>query len=325
MNPRPLVVVLDDLEDAARRLADWSAIERRADLSIHTAQLRDADLLDAVKDADALVLMRDRTPVDAALVAAMPRLKYLAFTGTRNAALDVAALRARGVPVCHTAWGPSKESTCELAWALILAAVKRLPQAVAAMGEGRWRDGGPLGQVLHGERLGLVGLGEIGARMARVARAFGMEVVAWSPRMTAERAAEHGAHAVSLDELVATSKVVSLHLVMTEATRHLFDAGRLARMRPDAVFVNTSRAGLVDEAALVDALRAGRPGAAALDVYSSEPLPVAHPLRELPNALLSPHLGFVSQPVFERFYRDAAEGVQAWLDGAPLPRLMPGG
>jgi len=193
------------------------------------------------------------------------------------------------------------------------------------MGEGRWRDGGPLGQVLHGERLGLVGLGEIGARMARVARAFGMEVVAWSPRMTAERAAEHGAHAVSLDELVATSKVVSLHLVMTEATRHLFDAGRLARMRPDAVFVNTSRAGLVDEAALVDALRAGRPGAAALDVYSSEPLPVAHPLRGLPNALLSPHLGFVSQPVFERFYRDAAEGVQAWLDGAPLPRLMPGG
>lgn len=325
MNSRPLVVVLDDHEDAARRLADWSAVERRADLRIHTAPLRGAALLDAVKDADALVLMRDRTPVDAALVAAMPRLKYLAFTGTRNAALDVAALQARGVPVCHTAWGPSKESTCELAWALILAAVKRLPQAVEAMKEGRWRDGGPLGQVLHGERLGLVGLGEIGGRMARVARAFGMEVVAWSPRMTAERAAEHGAHAVSLDELVATSKVVSLHLVMTEATRHLFDAGRLARMRPDAVFVNTSRAGLVDEAALVEALRAGRPGAAALDVYSSEPLPIAHPLRELPNALLSPHLGFVSQPVFERFYRDAAEGVQAWLDGAPLPRLMPGG
>jgi phosphoglycerate dehydrogenase-like enzyme len=325
MNSRPLVVVLDDHEDAARRLADWSAVERRADLRIHTAPLRGAALRDAVKDADALVLMRDRTPVDAALVAAMPRLKYLAFTGTRNAALDVAALQARGVPVCHTAWGPSKESTCELAWALILAAVKRLPQAVEAMKEGRWRDGGPLGQVLHGERLGLVGLGEIGARMARVARAFGMEVVAWSPRMTAERAAEHGAHAVALDELVATSKVVSLHLVMTEATRHLFDAGRLARMRPDAVFVNTSRAGLVDEAALVDALRAGRPGAAALDVYSSEPLPLAHPLRELPNALLSPHLGFVSQPVFERFHRDAAEGVLAWLDGAPLPRPMPGG
>jgi phosphoglycerate dehydrogenase-like enzyme len=325
MNPRPLVVVLDDHEDAARRLADWSAVERRADLRIHTTPLRGDALRDAVKDADALVLMRDRTPVDAALVAAMPKLKYLAFTGTRNAALDVAALRARGVPVCHTAWGPSKESTCELAWALVLAAVKRLPQAVEAMRQGRWRDGGPLGQVLHGERLGLVGLGEIGARMARVALAFGMEVVTWSPRMTAERAAGHGALAVTLDELVATSKVVSLHLVMTEATRHLFDAPRLAQMRPDAVFVNTSRAGLVDEAALVEALRAGRPGAAALDVYATEPLPAAHPLRELPNALLSPHLGFVSQPVFERFYRDAVEGVQAWLDGAPLPRPVPAG
>ena len=324
MNTRPLVVVLDDHEDAALRLADWSGVERRADLRIHTAPMRGDALLDAVKDADALVLMRDRTPVDAALVAAMPRLKYLAFTGTRNAALDVAALRARGVPVCHTAWGPSKESTCELAWALILAAVKRLPQALEALREGRWRDGGPLGQVLHGERLGLVGLGEIGGRVARVAQAFGMEVVTWSPRMTDARAAEHGARAVALDELVRTSKVVSLHLVMTEATRHLFDAQRLARMRTDAVFVNTSRAGLVDEDALVAALRAGRPGAAALDVHAIEPLPAAHPLRELPNALLSPHLGFVSQPVFERFYRDAVEGVEAWLDGAPLPRPMPG-
>ncbi len=323
MSSRPTVVVLDDYEHAARRLADWSAIEALAELRIHHAPLGGHALLHAVQPADALVLMRDRTPVNAALVDAMPNLKYVVFTGTRNATLDLAALQRRGVPVSFTEWGPSKESTCELAWTLILAAAKRLPQAVQALQAGQWRDGGALGQVLHGERLGLVGLGEIGGRMARVANAFGMEVLAWSPRMTPERAAEQGARAVSLDELVQTSKVVSLHLVLTEATRHLFDAARLAQMRPDAIFVNSSRAGLADEAALVDALRAGRPGAAALDVYTQEPLPPDHPLRALPNALLSPHLGFVSQQVFERFYVDAAEGVLAWLRDETLPRRMP--
>jgi len=324
MPNRPLVVLLDDYEHAARRLADWSAVEALADLHIHHAPLRGDALREAVQNADALLLMRDRTPLDAALIDAMPGLRYVAFTGTRNNALDLAALQRRNVPVGFTEWGPSKESTCELTWALILAAIKRLPQAVQALQGGQWRDGSALGQVLHGERLGLVGLGEIGGRVARVAKAFGMDVVTWSPRMTPDRAAEHGARAVSLDELVQTSKVVSLHLVMTDATRRLFDAARFARMRPDAIFVNTSRAGLADEAALVSALQAGRPGVAALDVFSQEPLPVDHPLRALPNALLSPHLGFVSQPVFERFYADMAQGVLAWLRGEDIPRRMPG-
>ncbi|CAN5780122.1 D-2-hydroxyacid dehydrogenase family protein [soil metagenome] len=324
MPNRPLVVLLDDYEHAARRLADWSAVEALADLRIHHAPLRGDALREALHDADALLLMRDRTPVDAALIDAMPKLAYVAFTGTRNNALDLAAMQRRGVPVGFTEWGPSKESTCELTWALILAAIKRLPQAVQALQGGQWRDGGALGQVLHGERLGLVGLGEIGGRVARIAKAFGMDVVTWSPRMTPDRAAEHGARAVSLDELVQTSKVVSLHLVMTDATRQLFDAARFAQLRPDAIFVNTSRAGLADEAALVSALRAGRPGVAALDVFSEEPLPADHPLRALPNALLSPHLGFVSQPVFERFYADMAEGVLAWLRGEEIPRRMPG-
>jgi phosphoglycerate dehydrogenase-like enzyme len=324
MPNHPLIVLLDDYEHAARRLADWSAIEALAELRICHAPLRGDALREAVQDADCLLLMRDRTPVDAALLDAMPKLKYLAFTGTRNNAIDLAALQRRGVPVGFTEWGPSKESTCELTWALILAAIKRLPQAVQALQGGQWRDGGVLGQVLHGERLGLVGLGEIGSRVARVAKAFGMDVVTWSPRMTPERAAEQGVRAVPLDELVQTSKVVSLHLVMTDATRQLFDAVRFAQMRPDAIFVNTSRAGLADESALVAALQAGRPGVAALDVYAREPLDADHPLRALPNALLSPHLGFVSQPVFERFYADLAEGVLAWLRGDAIPRCMPG-
>ncbi len=323
MPNRPIVVLLDDYELAARRLADWSAVEALAELRICQAPLRGDALREVVQDADALLLMRDRTPIDSALIDTMPRLKYVSFTGTRNNALDLDALHRRGVPVGLTEWGPSKESTCELTWALILAAIKRLPQAMQALQDGRWRDGGALGQVLHGERLGLVGLGDIGSRVARVAKAFGMDVVAWSPRMTPERAAEHGARSMSLDELVQTSKVVSLHLVMTDATRQLFDAARFAQMRTDAIFVNTSRAGLADEAALVAALQGGRPGVAALDVYAHEPLATDHPLRALPNALLSPHLGFVTQPVFERFYSDMAEGVLAWLRGEPIPRRMP--
>jgi hypothetical protein len=227
MSDRPLVVALDDYEHALRRLADWSAIEARAELRVHHAPLHGDELLRAIESADALLLMRDRTPLPAALIGRLPKLRLVVYTGTRNAALDVAALARRGIAVCHTEWGPSKESTCELAWTLILAAAKRLPQAVQGLREGRWRaDGEPdgasaqrqdgrdgsgatLGAVLHGERLGLVGLGEIGGRMARVGRAFGMDVVAWSPRMTPERAAAQGATAVTLDELVATSKVVS--------------------------------------------------------------------------------------------------------------------
>ncbi len=355
MSDRPIVVALDDYEHALRKAADWSAVESQAELRVHHAPLTGAELLRAIEPADALLLMRDRTPLPAELVERLPRLRLVVFTGTRNVALDSAALARRGIPVCHTGWGPSKESTCELAWTLILAAAKRLPDALQGLREGRWREaparreapaqretaaagraplprqadggkaagrGGVPGSMLHGERLGLVGLGEIGGRMARVGRAFGMEVVTWSPRMTAERAAAEGATAVALDELAATSKVVSLHLVMTEATRHLFDAARFARMRPDAIFVNTSRAGLADEAALADALHAGRPGAAALDVYAAEPLAEDHPLRSAPHALLSPHLGFVSQPVLERFYRDAAETLSAWLAGETLPRRL---
>ena len=345
MSDRPIVVALDDYEHALRSCADWSAVESQAELRVHHAPLAGDELLRAIEPADALLLMRDRTPLPAALIEQLPKLRLVVFTGTRNAALDSAALASRGIPVCHTGWGPSKESTCELAWTLILAAAKRLPDAIEGLRDGRWREtpapggaaspasvphreaaarrtGGVPGSVLHGERLGLVGLGEIGGRMARVGRAFGMEAVTWSPRMTAERAASEGATAVSLDELTETSKVVSLHLVMTEATRHLFDVARFARMRPDSIFVNTSRAGLADEIALAEALRAGRPGAAALDVYAAEPLAGDHPLRSAPNALLSPHLGFVSQPVLERFYRDAAESLAAWLAGETPPRRL---
>jgi phosphoglycerate dehydrogenase-like enzyme len=319
---RPIVVVLDDYERALRRLADWSDIDRLADVRLFHEPLRGDVLHATLAQADAIVLMRDRTPMHAQLIARLPKLRLVVFTGTRNTALDAAALAARGIPVCHTDWGPSKDTTCELAWALILAATRRLEAHFALMRSGQWRDGGPLAGMLAGERLGLIGLGEIGSRVARVGNAFGMQVVAWSPHLTAERAAGRGAAAVSLDELLATSKVVSLHLVPSAPTRHLLNAGRLASMRRDALLVNTSRSALIDTAALLEALEAGRPAAAALDVFDDEPLPADHPLRRLPNAVLAPHLGFVAQPVFERFAAGVAECLLAWLRGGPLVRVL---
>jgi phosphoglycerate dehydrogenase-like enzyme len=320
---RPRIVVLDDYERSLRQLADWSEIDRRADVEVKHDPLRGDALYAALADADAIVLVRDRTPFRAELIERLPKLRYVIFTGARNTALDSAALAARGIPISHTAWGPSKESTCELTWALILAASKRLEAKFAVMRAGGWCDEQPLPSVLGGQRIGLIGLGEIGGRVARVAGAFGMQVVAWSPRMTPERAAEKGATAVSLEELLSTSKVVSLHLLPADQTRRLLNTERLTRMREDAILVNTSRSALIDMPSLLLALRAGRPAMAALDVYDEEPLAPDHPLRSLPNVVLTPHIGFVSQPVFEAFARGVTECLQAWLRDEPIVRPLP--
>lgn len=319
---RPRIVVLDEYERALRRLADWSEVDRLADVEVHHDPLRGAALYSGLVDADAIVLVRDRTPLRADLIERLPKLRYVIFTGARNNALDAAALAARGIPVSHTEWGPSKESTCELTWALILAASKRLEPKFSVMRAGGWRDDQPLPSVLAGKTLGLIGLGEIGGRVARVAGAFGMQVVAWSPRMTAERAAEKGAMAVSLEELLSTSKVVSLHLVPTDQTRGLINAEQLARMQADAILVNTSRSALIDMPSLLAALHAGRPAMAALDVYDEEPLAADHPLRSLQNVVLTPHIGFVSQPVFAAFAAGVTESLQAWLRGEPIVRPL---
>lgn len=322
---RPCIVVLGDFERALPRLADWQLIYARADVQMHHAPVAVSALVDALKDADVAVLVRDRTPLNAALLAQLPKLRYVVFTGTRNTTLDAAALAARNIPVSHTEWGPSKDSTCEMTWALILAATRQLEAQTALLRRGDWRPAAAeaLAPVLQGTTLGLIGLGEIGARVARVGQAFGMNVQTWSPRMTPERAAEKGAVAVSLETLLQTSQVVSLHLVPTPATLHLMNAERLALMRPDSVLVNTSRSALVDGAALVKALEKGRPGFAALDVFDVEPLPANDPLRRLPNVLLTPHLGFVAEPVFIRFAEGVTECLEAWLDQKPLVRLLP--
>ena len=321
---RPRVVVLDDYEDSLRKTADWGPVQERADVAFHTERLRGEALLAAVKDANAIVLIRDRTPFKADLLSKMPHLKLFVFTGGRNTQLDFAELARRGIPVTNTEMSDSKAATAELNWALILAAAKRLEPYMAMLRRGQWRDGKGLPQVLTGQRLGIIGLGDIGTRVARVGQAFGMEVVTWSPRMTPERAAEGGARSVTLEELLATSKVVSLHLVPAEGTRKLLNAERLATMREDSILVNTARSALIDMEALGRALDAGRPGIAALDVYDDEPVAASHPLLGRDDVVLTPHLGFVNDPVFARFGPGVVENLMAWLDGTPQPRIVKG-
>ena len=322
MTTQPIIVVLDDYERVARSFADWSAIDAKAEVRVYREALTGQALIDALKPASAIALMRDRTPISAALIEQLPNLRLVHFTGTRNGTLDTKALAARNIPVCHTGWGPNKDATTEMTWALILAAQKRLLSHNQALLRGVWRPHEAMLPVLHGQRIGVAGFGEIGGRVASVAKAFGMDVVTWSPNMTPERASAKGATAVSFDELVATSHVITAHLVLGPTTKNLFGAAQFAAMRNDAIFVNTSRAGLADEAALADALRAGRPAVAALDVFSVEPLATTHPFMTLPNIVLTPHLGFVCEPVFRKFYGDTVEALTAWLNGAPLSRLL---
>jgi len=325
MSARPKVVALDDYEEFLRRSGDWKELDARTDVTIHTGRLRGEALYEAVKDADAIVVIRDRTPFKAELIARLPKLKVFVFTGLRNTQLDFAALAARGIPVGNTDHGSSKHSTAEMNWTLILAAAKRLEEFFVLARSGGWRDGGRLPWVLHGERLGLVGFGEIGQLVARAGAAFGMEIVTWSPHMTPERAAAGGGKSVALEELLATSKVVSLHLVPSPETRKLLDAKRLATMRPDSILVNTARSALIDMAALPAALDAGRPAIAALDVYDDEPLAPGHALAARRDVVLSPHLGFVNDPVFSLYGPGVTENLLAWLDGKPLPHLVPSG
>ncbi|ANN80233.1 D-2-hydroxyacid dehydrogenase family protein [Bordetella flabilis] len=325
MSAKPLIVVLDDSENALRERVDWAAVRERAEVVVHNTTLRGDALLAALRPAQCVVLIRDRTPMPRTLLAQLPALRHIVFTGTRNKTLDLQAALDLGIQVSHTQWGPSKASTCEMTWSLILAAARRLPELMLTPSRPTWRDPSRvafLPPVLHGQRLGLVGLGQIGQRVAAVGRALGMEVVTWSPHMTPERASEHGATSVSLETLLSTSQVVSLHLVPSGPTRGLLNRERLALMRPDSILVNTSRADLVDTAALVQALREGRPGFGAFDVFDTEPLPPDDPLLSLPNVLLTPHYGFVSEQVFQEFARGVRGNLEAWLAGEEVPNLL---
>ncbi len=314
------LAVLDDYQRLALKSADWERLRRRGvEVSVfHEAFGSREDAAAKLAPFEVLVLMRERTPFARELIEKLPKLKFIALTGLRSASLDLAACSARGVPVSHTGPGRTQTVTAELAFGLILAAARDFARAERNMRAGRWHEGLRGGTVLDGKRLGVVGLGKLGGRVAGYAKAFGMEVVAWSQNLTAERAAELGVAKVAKEELLKTSDFVSIHLVLSERTRGLIGAAEIALMKPAAVLVNTSRGPIVDEKAMLAALTSGRLGHAALDVYDHEPLPADHPLRKMENVTLIPHLGYVSDGVLAGFWGDSIENVEAWLDGRPI-------
>lgn len=312
------VAVLDDWQGVAERLADWATVRAAAELVVfREAFASEDDAAAALADFDAVVAMRERTPFPASLVARLPRLRLLSYTGARNAAVDAEACARAGILVCNTTGLPPTHGTAELALALLLAASRQLAFADAEIRAGRFQERTTPGLELAGRTIGLIGLGKLGSRMARYASALDMEVLAWSPNLSADAAAERGATRVEKEELLARADAVSLHLVLSPRSRNTLDAADLAKLRPGAILVNTSRAGLVDQAALLEAVRAGRL-TAALDVYAQEPLPPNDPWRSAPNTVLTPHLGYVTEGNMAALYRESAENVAAWLAGAPV-------
>lgn len=315
------IAILDDYQQVALGLANWQLLPAGTVVQSFPEPARDeTDLVARLQDFDVVVAMRERTPFPASVIERLPRLKLLASTGLRNAAIDLEACRLRGVAVSGARGARNGlAATAETAWALILALHKRLPMSHAALCAGRWQP--QLAQAVEGKVLGLAGLGNIGKRMARIGQAFGMEVIAWSPHLTDERAQQAGARRVDKAELFAAADVISLHLVLSPSTTAVVSRAELSGMKPGAFLVNTARAGLMDEAALMDALRLRRIGGAGLDVFWQEPLPQDHPLCGLDNVVLTPHLGYVTPENLGAFYGGVIDNIKAWLDGRELVPL----
>ena len=314
------IAVLDDYTGVAADLADWSSLGNDVEMVAFREPIRGADaLVEALAPFDVVCLMRERTALGAEVIDRLDRLRLIVTAGRRNAALDLAAAEARGIPVCGTP--NSGRGTVELTWALILALYHRVDDHLAAMRTGLWQTA--LGNTLSGSRLGIVGLGRIGARVARVAQAFDMELVAWSPNLDAARAEAAGAVLVSKEELFATADCVTLHLALSERSRGTVDAAALGLMKPGAYLVNTARAGLVDTAALLAALETDRIAGAALDVFDEEPLPADDPLRRCKRLLMTPHVGYASAETLGLFYREMVRAIAAWRAGAPIRVITP--
>jgi phosphoglycerate dehydrogenase-like enzyme len=308
------VVVLDDYQRVAPGLADWSSLTGWS-VEFEHERLPDADaVVQRLTGAHAAVLMRERTPFPAEVIARLPDLRLLVTGGMRNAAIDLAAAAAHGVTVCGVPG--ASPATAELAWALLLGLLRSVPAEDAAVRAGRWQS--TVGVDLSGKVLGLVGLGRLGSRMVPVAHAFGMQVLAWSPNLTADTAAALGATRVDKGELFRRADVVSLHLVLGERSRGVVGRDELALLGPKGYLVNTSRAGLVDRAALLDALHAGTIAGAALDVFNDEPLPADDPVVHAPNTVLTPHLGYVTRDNLARWYRGAMQDLAAFAAGRPV-------
>jgi phosphoglycerate dehydrogenase-like enzyme len=305
------IAILDDYQNVALRLADWSGVRRHAEITVFNDHVADlAAVVERLRPFDVVCVMRERTPLAREILQQLPNLRLIASTGPRNASIDSQAAADFGIAV--TATGYDSTPTIEFSWSLILASMRGIDREAASLKAGGWQIG--LGSNLRGKTLGVVGLGNIGREVTRIGVAFGMKVIAWSQNLTEEKASAAGAMLVDKQTLFREADIVTLHLVLSGRTRGLIGASEFALMKPTARFVNTSRAPIVDEVALIEALRARRIAGAAVDVFDVEPLPLDHPFRKLDNVLATPHIGYVTEELYRTFYTDAAANIATWLD-----------
>jgi phosphoglycerate dehydrogenase-like enzyme len=315
------VTVLDDYQSVALASADWSEVEATHTIDVMTEHIADPSaLVRRLAQSEIVVAMRERTPFTEDVLAALPRLRLLVTTGMSNASIDLEAAARHGILVCGCPG--SGNAMPELTIGMMIALTRNFAQEDAAVRAGGWQH--TIGPGLSGSTLGIVGLGRLGVPVAALAQAFGMTVIAWSPNLTQARAESHGVRAVDKHELFSSSDVISIHMPLSDASRGLIGASDLALMKPTAFLINTSRGPIVDESALIDALRTQRIAGAGLDVYDIEPLPIDHPLRSLRNTLLLPHIGYVTSENYETFYRHAVEDIVAFIAGAPVRVISPG-
>ncbi len=309
------IAILDDYQNVALKMADWSKLQAGHRIQVFNKPFADAQAAAAaLQHFEVIGIMRERTPFSRALFERLPDLKLLVTTGKRNASIDLAAAKDRGVLVCNT--GGAGRATAELAIGLMIGLARHLATEFQNMREGRWQT--TLGFDLEGRTLGLLGLGNLGGRVARIGTAMGMKAIAWSENLTPERAKEQGAERVEKDELFKRSDVISINMVLSARSRGLVGARELALMKPTALLINTSRGPIVDEAALLAALGDRRIAGYGADVYDTEPLPAGHPLRSEPRALLTPHIGYVTEETYRDFYRGMVTTIEAWLGGNPV-------
>ena len=314
----PSIAILDDYQGVALAMADWSNLARTHRIQVFRQPFAgQADVASALADFEIVCLMRERTPFPATLFEKLPKLKLCVTTGLRNASIDVAAAAKHGVTVCGTPSGG--HATAELAFGLMLSIARHIPFEAQAMRTGAWQT--TVGQDLKAKTLGILGLGKLGSQLATYARAFGMTVIAWSQNLTPEKATAAGATLVSKEDLFRRSDFISIHSVLSDRTRGIVGATELGLMKPTAAIINTSRGPIIDGAALLAALRGNRIAAAALDVYDEEPLSWEHALRKEPRALLTPHLGYVTEETYRLFYGGTVAAIEGWLAGKPIHQI----
>jgi phosphoglycerate dehydrogenase-like enzyme len=309
------VAVLDDYQGVALNMADWSALKDKAEITVFRDHLSDPGrVVERLRPFDVVCVMRERTPLPRLILEQLPNLKLICSTGSINASIDVAAAKEKGITVCGTRY--TSHGAAEFTWALILAMVRNVAAESRSLRAGHWQTS--IGGDLEGKTIGLMGLGRLGSATAKVALAFGMKVIAWSQNLTREVAEDRGARLVSKEDVLREADILSIHLVLSRRTKGIVGAPEIALMKPTAYLVNTSRGPVVDEQALIDALKNRTIAGAALDVYDTEPLPELHPFRSLDNVLATPHVGYVTKRTYELFYRDTVENIAEWLIGKPV-------